>query len=63
LEGGAPTEVFASEKALVRRLADIGFGDVAIRKNIFNLRNHQDANWSHLEVPHDVFENFGRRRE
>jgi hypothetical protein len=61
VEGGAPTEAFADERSLAERLTDIGFSAISVRKNIFNLRNDQDANWSNLEVPSGVFEGFGRR--
>jgi hypothetical protein len=60
MEGGAPTEAFANETALAERLADVGFGTLSIRKNIFDLRNEKDTNWSNLEVAPDVFESFGR---
>jgi hypothetical protein len=63
IEGGAPTETFANEKLLSQRLADIGFCAISIQKNIFNLRNDKDSNWSNLEVPQGVFEGFGRRRQ
>jgi len=61
MEGGAPTETFANEKLLSQRLADIGFCAISIRKNIFNLRNDKDSNWSNLEVPRDIFESFGQQ--
>jgi hypothetical protein len=63
IEGGAPIEAFADERSLAERLAAIGFSAICIRKNIFNLRNDRDANWSNLEVPNGVFERFGQPRD
>jgi hypothetical protein len=59
--GGAPVETFTDKQSLSLRLTEIGCSTDSVVMSIAHLGTRTDDTWSFLEVPENIFEQFGIR--
>jgi hypothetical protein len=63
LAHGTAVEEFANERALCRRLTEIGLAKACREMTLSNLREGPNAIWSNCEVAEEVFHEFVPFRE